>query len=106
MSKNKSISPIGVLIDELKAEDPKRRINSIKSFPTIASAIGPDRTRSELLPFVNELLDDDDEVLLQLAESLSTLTDYIGGSQYAHLLLTPLEKLCYIEDISVRDRAA
>jgi len=56
------------------------------------------------LKLKSELLDDDDEVLLQLAESLSTLTDYIGGSQYAHLLLTPLEKLCYIEDISVRDR--
>lgn len=48
-----AISPIGVLIDELKAEDPKRRVNSIKNFTTIASAIGPDRTRSELLPFVN-----------------------------------------------------
>jgi len=109
MNKGKSvsgnaISPIGVLIDELKAEDPKRRINSIKSFSTIASAIGPDRTRSELLPFVNELLDDEDEVLLQLAESLSALTDFIGGNQFAHLLLVPLEKLCYIEDVAVRDR--
>ena len=58
MNKGKSvsgnaISPIGVLIDELKAEDPKRRINSIKNFTTIASAIGPDRSHSELLPFVN-----------------------------------------------------
>lgn len=52
----------------------------------------------------SELLDDDDEVLLQLAESLSSLTDYLGGSQYAHLLLNPLEKLCYIEDIAVRDK--
>lgn len=53
VSKAKAISPIGVLIDELKSEDSKRRINSIKSFTTIASAIGPERTRSELLPFVN-----------------------------------------------------
>ena len=52
-TRTKAISPVGVLIDELKSEDPKRRINSIKSFPTIAQTIGQDRTRSELLPFVN-----------------------------------------------------
>lgn len=53
MSKSKNLSPVGVLIDELKSEDSKRRLNSIKNFSTIASAIGPERTRSELLPFVN-----------------------------------------------------
>ncbi len=53
MSKNKNLSPIGVLIDELKSEDPKRRMNSVKNFVTIASAVGPERTRSELLPFVS-----------------------------------------------------
>ena len=49
-------SPVAVLIDELKSEDPKRRLNSIKYFSTIASAIGPERTRSELLPFVNGII--------------------------------------------------
>lgn len=53
MNRNKAISPIGVLIDELKSEDPKRRVSSIRSFNTIATAIGPDRARSELLPFIN-----------------------------------------------------
>ena len=48
-----SKSKIGVLIDELKSEDSKRRANSIKSFTTIATAIGPERTRSDLIPFVN-----------------------------------------------------
>lgn len=53
MNKNKNLSPVGALIDELKSEDPKRRTNSIKNFPTIASTIGAERTRSELLPFIS-----------------------------------------------------
>jgi serine/threonine-protein phosphatase 2A regulatory subunit A len=50
-----------------------------------------------------DLLDDDDEILLALAEALGNLTDHIGGNQYASVLLTPLEKLCNIEETSVRD---
>jgi len=58
MNKGKSVSdnavsPIGVLIDKLKAEDPKHIINSIKNFFAITGAIDPHRTLSELLPFVN-----------------------------------------------------
>ena len=49
----KSITPIGLLIDELKSEDQKRRINSIKNLTTIAIALGPDRTRKELILFLN-----------------------------------------------------
>ena len=45
-------TPIATLIKELKSDDPKRRINSIKNLPIIANVIGPERTRSELLPFV------------------------------------------------------
>ena len=44
--------PIAVLIDELKSEDLKRRLNSIQSLNTISIALGPERTRNELLPFI------------------------------------------------------
>mmetsp|Transcript_22659 Transcript_22659/g.19673 ORF Transcript_22659/g.19673 Transcript_22659/m.19673 type:complete len:127 (+) Transcript_22659:29-409(+) len=106
MSKSKNLSPVATLIDELKSDDSKKRLNSIKNFSTIAAAIGPERTRSELLPFVNELLDDEDDILLQLADSLGSLTDYLGGHQFSYLLLNPLEKICYMEDVAVRDKAA
>lgn len=52
----KNISPISVLIDEFKSEDSKRRLNSVKSFGTIAAALGPERTRSELIPFVSGII--------------------------------------------------
>jgi serine/threonine-protein phosphatase 2A regulatory subunit A len=101
----KSLTPIGVLIDELKSEDPKKRISSIRSLSTIAIALGPERTRNELIPFANELLDDEDEVLAILSDTLPILVDYVGGPQFHHLVLAALEKLCYVEDQTVRDKA-
>lgn len=50
-----SLYPIAILIDELKNEDVQLRLNSIKRLSQIANALGPDRTRSELIPFINGL---------------------------------------------------
>lgn len=41
-----------VLIDELKHEDVQFRQNAIKHLTVIAQALGPERTRNELVPFV------------------------------------------------------
>jgi len=49
----KSVTPVATLVEELKSDDPKRRVNSVKSLSLIANVIGTDRTRSELIPFVN-----------------------------------------------------
>lgn len=46
------------------------RLNSIKKLSTIALALGVERTRSELIPFLTETIYDEDEVLLALAEQL------------------------------------
>lgn len=43
---------VAVLIDDLKHEDVQLRLNAIKSLPTIASALGHERTRNELIPFL------------------------------------------------------
>jgi hypothetical protein len=48
-----SMVPVSVLIDELKSENVKRRVNSMKSLAIIANALGKDRSRTELLPFLN-----------------------------------------------------
>ncbi len=72
---------------------------------TIALALGVERTRSELIPFLTGLLlfliikiktynflfldtiYDEDEVLLALAEQLGTFTQLVGGESYVHVLL-------------------
>ncbi|KAI6047628.1 armadillo-type protein [Pisolithus marmoratus] len=101
------IAPIAVLIDELRSEEVQLRLNAIHSIPTIALALGPDRARNELIPFLQDSVDDEDEVLLALAEELGrNFEEYIGGPQYAHVLLGPLENLSAVEETLVRDKAA
>lgn len=48
-----SLYPIAVLIDELKHDEITLRINAIKRISTIALALGPERTRDELIPFLD-----------------------------------------------------
>jgi serine/threonine-protein phosphatase 2A regulatory subunit A len=48
-----SLYPIAVLIDELKHEDIQLRLNSIRRLSTIAVALGVERSRNELIPFLN-----------------------------------------------------
>ncbi|EIN13734.1 Ser/Thr protein phosphatase 2A regulatory subunit A [Punctularia strigosozonata HHB-11173 SS5] len=100
------IAPIAILMDELRSEDVQLRLNAIHRISTIALALGPDRAREELIPFLQDSLDDEDEVLLALAEELGrNFEEYIGGSEYAHLLLGPLENLASVEETLVRDKA-
>src|SRR4051812_29707056 len=43
---------IAVLINEMRSEDAQPRLNSIRNLPTIAQALGVERTRKELLHFL------------------------------------------------------
>lgn len=100
-----SIYPIAVLLDELKHEEIALRINATRRIKTIAEALGPERTRAELLPFITETIDDDDEVLLSLAEELGSFVAEVGGTTHAYVLLQPLETLSTVEETVVRDKA-
>ena len=80
----KPLYTIAVLIDELKNEDIQLRLNSIRRLSTIARALGEERTRKELIPFLSENNDDDDKVLLVMAEELGVFIPYVGGLEYAN----------------------
>lgn len=105
MESDEQLYPIAILIDELKSDDVTLRLNSVHRISTIALALGPERAREELVPFLLEALDDEDEVLLALAEELDDrFVTYLGGPQYAHLLLGPLENLAAVEETVVREK--
>jgi serine/threonine-protein phosphatase 2A regulatory subunit A len=53
MSADESLFPIAILIDELKHDDLTLRLNAIRRLGTIALALGPERTRDELIPFLD-----------------------------------------------------
>lgn len=92
-------------MDELRSEDVQLRLNAIHRVSTIALALGPDRAREELIPFLQDSVDDEDEVLLALADELGkSFEEYVGGPEYAHVLLGPLENLSAVEETLVRDK--
>eukprot|EP00698_Gefionella_okellyi_P022941 TRINITY_DN7702_c0_g1_i1.p1 TRINITY_DN7702_c0_g1~~TRINITY_DN7702_c0_g1_i1.p1 ORF type:complete len:580 (+),score=173.37 TRINITY_DN7702_c0_g1_i1:126-1865(+) len=97
---------IAALIDELKNDDVQVRLNSVRRLSTIARALGAERTRNELIPFLQDSTDDEDEVLLALAEELGKLIDGVGGVEFSHHLLPPLEIICSAEETVVRDKSA
>ena len=46
------------------------RLNSIKKLSTIALALGVERTRSELIPFLTDTIYDEDEVFILREEGI------------------------------------
>jgi len=49
-------------------------------------------------------MDDEEEVLLGLADILGNFLDLVGGPAHAIHLMKPLEKLCQVEESTVRDK--
>mmetsp|Transcript_533 Transcript_533/g.1821 ORF Transcript_533/g.1821 Transcript_533/m.1821 type:complete len:617 (+) Transcript_533:433-2283(+) len=99
------LSSVATLLDELKDADVTLRVNAMQHLKQITAALGEERTREELIPFLTETIEDEDEVLQVLAEQLGKLIDLVGGAKYAQSLLPPLEILCSIEEKKVRDNA-
>jgi len=102
-------------------------LNAIRRLSTIALALGPERTREELIPFLDgrtppdsstfvlhsasadgypESVEDEDEVLTALSDELGGFVEYVGGPDYGHVLLSPLENLATIEEPLVRDKVS
>ncbi|KAJ1418998.1 protein phosphatase 2, partial [Ochromonadaceae sp. CCMP2298] len=93
---------IAILIDQLKHDDVQLRTNASRNITKIARALGPERTRDELIPFLTECVDDEDEVIIVIAEELGNLCNYVGGTAHVFSLLAPLEMLICGEESAVR----
>ncbi|KAJ3432388.1 protein phosphatase 2 (formerly 2a) regulatory subunit a beta isoform-related [Anaeramoeba flamelloides] len=94
---------IGLLIDELKSEDPKLRLHSIRQIKSIAQAIGIEKTREELIPFLSNISEDEEiEILITLAKELGDFEIYVGGTEYVTTLLPTLISLSSFEETSLR----
>ncbi|QDZ19227.1 ARM repeat domain-containing protein [Chloropicon primus] len=102
---SEDLYPIAVLIDELKNDDIVIRLNSLRRLTIIAKALGPERTREELIPFLSESTEDEDEALTVLAEELGNFVPVVGGVKFAFHLLPPLESLATVEETVVREKA-
>ena len=107
MQPQQRMQTVASMIDDMRCDDQKKRIAAIKNLTTVAATLGPDRTRAELLPYLQEIImDDDDETLLVLADSVGSIFREVGGAAHALALIGVLEKLCTIEEPTVRERVS
>lgn len=60
-------------IKNLKSEEKFLKLASIRQLGLIVQVLGPERTISELFPYMQEVLEEDDEVLIALCDSLTQL---------------------------------
>ena len=98
---------LAVAIDDLKSADTAKKTRALRSLAQVSAALGHDRTRSELLPYVKELIgENDSEFLTVLAEILPGILDLVGGPQNAIHVLRPLETLCAHDDLTVREKVS
>jgi serine/threonine-protein phosphatase 2A regulatory subunit A len=52
-----------------------------------------------------DLMDDEEEILIVLAQSLNgSFLDHVGGPLFAPHLFKPLERLCEVEESTIRDK--
>ena len=51
-----------------------------------------------------ESVEDEDEVLTALSGELGGFVEYVGGPEWGHVLLSPLENLAAIEEPLVREK--
>eukprot|EP00744_Colponema_vietnamica_P000793 GILI01001380.1.p1 GENE.GILI01001380.1~~GILI01001380.1.p1 ORF type:complete len:586 (+),score=197.11 GILI01001380.1:169-1926(+) len=97
---------LGLLREDLMAaEDVAEKVAVVQKTKTVAILCGPELTRNELIPTLKNLTNEADEVLMTVAAELGMLRDYVGGPQYAYLLLEPLEIIASIEETVVREKA-
>ena len=98
---------VASLIDDMRCDDQKKRIASLQNLGAICSTLGAERTRTELLPYLAEIiLDDDDDTLLVLASSVANILREVGGLPHVFCIINILEKLCCIEEPTVRERVS
>lgn len=98
--------PLALLMDELKHDDVSNRVLAMEKVDTIAMALGPERTINELLPFLNDVAqDDEEEVFAVLATKLGDFIPLVGGHQNCEPLIQILLHLAPIEEPIVRDKA-
>lgn len=69
------------------------------------SAIYSFQSCNSLTKDSTESIEDEDEVLTALGDELGNFVEYVGGPEYAHTLLSPLENLAAIEEPIVREKA-
>lgn len=105
---NHDFSPVEFFKEELASDTTAQRLEALRKVNLVAHAVGPDRTRDQILPIITDLIRSSvaDELLYTVAELLPDITQYLGTSPDRYLAVLPaLELLMSQEETIIRDRA-
>lgn len=107
-----SLEPIRIIMEELQSDDSEIRTESVKKLSIIAKAMGTLRSKDELLPFLHEFIqtEEEDEVLLALAEQFSNISDWVDESfkesfEFHQYIISIGEIILSSEEVIVREQA-
>lgn len=103
-------APMAFLASELQSDNVAQCILCLSRLRVIGLALGAEKARSELIPFLTKEIEDPDgkftdEVKVIVAEVLGLFVEFVGGPSEAHCLLPPLLVLCKAEESTVRDQS-
>ena len=96
--------PIFLLSEELRSENVQLRINSLKDVKKVATAVGPELARTELIDVLMQCVEDEDEILIALSHEIGSLSELIGGGDYVSCLFKPLKYLAASANPRVREQ--
>eukprot|EP00812_Abedinium_dasypus_P013293 NODE_67_length_2278_cov_728.590643.p1 GENE.NODE_67_length_2278_cov_728.590643~~NODE_67_length_2278_cov_728.590643.p1 ORF type:complete len:592 (-),score=175.36 NODE_67_length_2278_cov_728.590643:369-2144(-) len=103
-----SFNVLEFYIEEIRHESTMIKINAVNNMMLIASALGPQRTAKELVPFVASVIHEeplchDEEFLFGMAKQYKLLSD--DHDSVDVMLFEPLEHLAAKEETVIRDEA-
>lgn len=101
-------SDIVQLIDDMRNNDLSIRLNAFKHLSDMSRALGSARTRNELIPYLCEFIDDDDEILIVICDWLEradSLIELLGGSEQLSSIFPLLFQLVSTDELNVRTHA-
>jgi len=93
---------VSLLLEHARSEEIDKRLQACKQLERIARALGAERTREELIPFMEQGADDEEEILVAIAEQIAKLAAFLAPHGGAEGLLLPLESFAQIEEGGVR----
>jgi len=101
-------NPLEFFKEEIKNDDAQIKISAVNQLHLIASALGPQKTVSDLIPCLVQAVNDDplcndDEFLFCMAKQYAVIAEYTNGQD--ELLIGPLEHLASQEETVIRDQA-
>ncbi|CAK61709.1 unnamed protein product (macronuclear) [Paramecium tetraurelia] len=99
-----SENPFEVLKEDMENEEVYLKVNAMHRVRVVATLLGSDKIKSQLIPYFETLLKkEDDEVLFALAEELGTIAQIIPNQ--SSCLLALLEQLAGFDETVVREQA-